>query len=456
MAQNIENITKTIDFSKEIGKIKPMHATGCGPVQRFDFSWDISNYFRAMNIPYSRLHDIEYPFGSGQFVDIHCVFPDFDADENDPKSYYFTSTDIYLKAMMDVGCKPFYRLGESIDHTPNKRFIHPPKDFKKWARVCEHIIRHYNEGWADGFYYDIEYWEIWNEPDSYLPGYNKVNMWTGTKEQYFELYRITSHHLKNCFGDKIKVGGYSCCNLNALIDEVQSERGMHLLNWANDFLDYISAEDTKSPLDFFSYHNYFNDPKIPYKYNNAVREFVDSKGFSDAEIIFTEWNIGGHLTHAEIMDVNYAADLAYIFLSSQKSATDMMMYYFFSRVARYNRVIGPDYEVYPAFYSFCMFGKLYELGTEVESGEYDPDSDVAMIAAKNDKQAGIAFANVSTEAKELNLTFKGLEKYEKFTVYIMDKDRSPSVPTPFYVGSIKDGLHMKLTGRNSIGFIAFE
>ena len=59
-----------------------------------------------MNIPYGRLHDIEYPFGSGQFVDIHCIFPDFDADENDPASYYFTSTDMYLQAMMDTTFMP--------------------------------------------------------------------------------------------------------------------------------------------------------------------------------------------------------------------------------------------------------------------------------------------------------------------------------------------------------------
>ena len=449
-------LRKTIDFNKEIGKIKPMHATGAGPKQGNTCGWDISHYFKAMNIPYSRLHDIEYPFGSNQFVDIHCVFPNFDADENDPASYYFTSTDMYLKAMIDVGCEPFYRLGESIDHTPKKMYIHPPKDFAKWARICEHIIRHYNEGWADGFHYNIKYWEIWNEADSYLPGYNQINMWTGTKEQYFELYRITANHLKNCFGDSIKVGGYSCCNLNALIDEEQSERGQHLLNWANDFMEYISAEETKAPLDFYSYHNYFNDPKIPYKYNCEVRKWVDSHGFRDAEIIFTEWNNGPFLTHQEVTDVSYAADISYIFLSGQKSPTDMMMYYLISRTSRFNRVIGPDMEVFPTFYSFVMFGKLYELGTEVESGEYNPDEDFAMIAAKNDKKAGIAFANISDSVKELDFTFKGAEKFDSYKVYIMDHQKSPSIPSVLFEGKVADGLKISLTGRKCIGYIEFE
>ena len=26
----------------------------------------------------------------------------------------------------------------------------PPKDYAKWARICEHVVRHYNEGWGWG------------------------------------------------------------------------------------------------------------------------------------------------------------------------------------------------------------------------------------------------------------------------------------------------------------------
>ena len=157
MASN-KIVNKTIDFSKEVGKIKPMHAVNGGPVQGVTQGWDITPYYRAMNIPYSRLHDIEYPFGSDLFVDIHCIFPNFDADVNDPESYYFTSTDKYLENIIKAGGKPYYRLGESIDHTGLERFIKPPKDYKKWAEICEHIIRHYNEGWANGYKWDIEYW----------------------------------------------------------------------------------------------------------------------------------------------------------------------------------------------------------------------------------------------------------------------------------------------------------
>jgi hypothetical protein len=56
-------------------------------------------------------------------------------------------------------------LGASIEHG-EKKGTYPPQDYAKWARICEHIILHYTKGWANGFHYDITYWEIWNEPDA--------------------------------------------------------------------------------------------------------------------------------------------------------------------------------------------------------------------------------------------------------------------------------------------------
>ena len=56
--------------------------------------------------------------------------------------------------------KVFYRLGSKIEHNRKKYGTLVPKDPHKWAVICEHIIRHYNEGWADGFHLNMQYWEI--------------------------------------------------------------------------------------------------------------------------------------------------------------------------------------------------------------------------------------------------------------------------------------------------------
>lgn len=161
--------TIKVDFSKTTGTVKPMNAVNNGPVYKFTIDQRITNIdaFREAAIPYARTHDasIYYSYGGEHTVDVHAIFPDFDKDPTDPSSYDFTLTDEYLKVMIYAGVKPFYRLGSKIEHWPKKYGTLPPKDFHKWAVICEHIIRHYTEGWANGFKYDIEYWEIWNEPD---------------------------------------------------------------------------------------------------------------------------------------------------------------------------------------------------------------------------------------------------------------------------------------------------
>lgn len=100
----------------------------------------------------------------------------------------------------------FYRLGSKIEHWKKKYNTIMPKDFNKWAIICEHIIMHYTEGWANGFRYDIEYWEIWNEPDLDADDSTNKRNWSGTANDFYELYRITLSHLKSRF-PHLKIGG---------------------------------------------------------------------------------------------------------------------------------------------------------------------------------------------------------------------------------------------------------
>ena len=155
----------TVDFNNITGKIKPMHGVGQPPIWGLDF--DMFRYLTEAGIPYSRLHDVGGMLGGGVFVDIPNLFPDFDADETNPENYTFEFTDKLITALMEAKCEPFFRLGVTIENYWDVRTyrVKPPKDFDKWARICEHVIRHYRQGWANGFNYDIKYWEIWNEPE---------------------------------------------------------------------------------------------------------------------------------------------------------------------------------------------------------------------------------------------------------------------------------------------------
>lgn len=176
-----------VNYAKECGIIKPMHAVNNGPVYKFVLDQRITNMpaYKAAGIPYARTHDAAF-----------CA------------TYGGEQTDEYLRVIEHARTKTFYRLGNKIEHWNKKYGTLPPKDFKKWAVICEHIIRHYTEGWANGFYMDIEYWEIWNEPDLDLEDSNHKRCWGGTEKDFFELYDITAKHLKSCFPHlKINVTG---------------------------------------------------------------------------------------------------------------------------------------------------------------------------------------------------------------------------------------------------------
>ena len=177
-----------VDFGTTNGVIRPLHGVNKGPLVAGGLM-DLTEQHRALGIPFTRLHDCHWP--NPDVVDIHAIFPDFAADPAKPGSYDFAATDEYLAAIRATGSEIVFRLGESIEHTKTKRFVHPPKGAGKWAAICLGIIRHYNEGWAGGFRYGIRYWEIWNEPE------NRPAMWTGTDEEFLRLYSTAARAIKS-------------------------------------------------------------------------------------------------------------------------------------------------------------------------------------------------------------------------------------------------------------------
>ena len=171
-----------------------------------EFNSNLEKY-RAAGFPYARTHDTSFyhRFGLEHVIDVYYVFPNFDADVNDPQNYDFACTDEYVKCCYTAGTKIYYRLGHRIENEVKKYGTLPPKNFKKYAEICEHIIRHYTEGWADGFNYDMQYFEIWGEPDAAANSPDNP-CWGGTTEQFYEFYHTVATHLKSCF-PHLKIGG---------------------------------------------------------------------------------------------------------------------------------------------------------------------------------------------------------------------------------------------------------
>ena len=331
-----------INKNEIVGKIKPMHCINNAP------SFNDEVLFETLTeagIPYSRLHDT-FELHYDRLVDAPNVFPDFEADENDPASYDFAFTDVFMKNLFNAGVKPFYRLGVSIENyrAIKPYHIYPPKDYEKWARVCERIIMHYNEGWADGFRYNIEYWEIWNEPDNF-PDAKDNQMWTGTAKEYIDLYVTTAKYLKKRFPD-LKIGGYGSCGFYAVLEEKASgnakisSRTGYFLDFFEQFLQRVKAESV--PLDFFSWHSY-SGVESNVKYAEYCRTKLDEYGFEKTESILNEWNPG-------IMargTINDSAAVASNMLALQNSSLDMLMYYDTKTDSAYCGLYNPLYARLP-------------------------------------------------------------------------------------------------------------
>ncbi|MCL2507543.1 MAG: hypothetical protein FWF05_00055 [Oscillospiraceae bacterium] len=383
--------TVKIDFNAVTGKIKPMHAVNNPPTVPCDTA-GLYGKIKEANIPYARLHDTGGSFGGAHYVDVGNIFPNFSADESDPASYDFAFTDSLLAAMDGIGLKPFYRLGCTIenDHRIKAYHIYPPADPHKWARICRHIILHYNESWADGFHYGIQYWEIWNEPDN-EPEPENNPMWRGTQREYFELYDITAKYLKDSFPG-LKIGGYAGCGFSAL-SESDLPRPQYFMEFFHNFCGYISAH--RSPLDFFSWHSYDGVKEIPV-YAAYVREQLDRYGFKDAQSIFNEWN-PGRQNRGKAAD---ASNIAAVMCALQKAPVDMCMYYDGQVHSPYCGLFSADeLRVFKAYYAFKAFGALYALENEARSAADGEDLYVCAATGADRREALVV--NNSNEEKEV-------------------------------------------------------
>ena len=386
-----------IDFSKTVGKIKPMNAVNNGPAGEKERKTGNFETYKAARFSYARLHDSAYytRYGGEFSVDVHRIFRNFDADVDDESAYIFAPTDEYLKNIKDAGTEIFYRLGASIEHG-YKYGTFPPKDYLKWAQICEHIIRHYNEGWANGFHFNIEYWEIWNEADcTNADGSNPC--WQGTQEEFVDFYCVTSTYLKSKF-PHLKIGGPSVAwigtgLMGALLPEIKA-RG--------------------AALDFFSFHKYASI--ISWIRDDAlkVREYLDELGFFGTEIILNEWNYvkswsgsGWEYSLATEKKLKGASFALGVMCVSQALPIDMLMYYD-ARPYGMNGLFSSDPTLTPlkTYHVYNAFADLKELGECVDI-EYEAEDLYAVAATNGNENAMLlTFYNDDVESSEKNISIE--------------------------------------------------
>lgn len=392
-----------VNFAEICGKVKVMNALNNGPAGSRVRS--ISNFesYSEAEIPYARLHDSAFYSGYGGewSVDVHRIFRNFEADECDPENYVFTPTDAYLKNIVDSGTKVYYRLGAAIEHGYKYGTV-PPKDYLKWARICEHIIRHYTEGWADGFYMDIEYWEIWNEADCHN-GDGSTPCWQGTEEEFSEFFVTVYKYLKERF-PMLKIGGPAIASV-----------------WGATFPDifFSALKNAGITPDFISYHRYGKTPEDFVATVRRANSHLEKYGYLDVETHLNEWNYvrgwqAENFIHTieSIKGLKGASFTTAVMCALHPEKVDMLMYYEGRPSAFCGLWTTDTLKPLKGYYPFLAFSKLRRLGTAVktEDGENlyslaaTDGTDGAVLLTYFDEQDGAEKKDLTLEISNFNLS----------------------------------------------------
>lgn len=321
------------------------------------------------------------------------------ADAHDPTKYNWRYMDKLFSQVANTGMKPFI----SIDYMPkslakNTKEVYkwpeatfsndirngPPADSQVFAEVITYIIKHYNQGWANGYYRNYQYWELWNEPDIdfNLPFRYDGVFWNGTRLEFFNMYKVVATRVKQEFGSSVKFGGASFAAYDY---------------WVPNFLDFVKA--TNIPLDFLSYHMYDEDPMVFDSILSFVKSSLDLRGMGNVEIIVGEWgrilgddenhnpwydNMGQvlHHTTAFILMNNYNVSLA-----THSVIRDMV-----PGGANMGILLNPS-NPKTIYYAYKIFDWLNDVPVRLNS-ESSPSYPI-IIAGKNaqNSKIGIVFVN---------------------------------------------------------------
>lgn len=178
----------------------------------------------------------------------------------------FTAIDRVYDRLLEIGLRPVVELSfmpRDLARDPDatvfayKAHISPPHDWDRWSDLIQDLTQHLVDRYGLD---EVAGWgfEVWNEA-------NLEVFWSGTRDEYLELYRRTATAVK-AVDERLLVGGPASA----------------AAGWLGPFVDEVV--DHGVTADFVSTHTYGNVPL-------NVREYLDERGLPDIEVWWTEWGI---------------------------------------------------------------------------------------------------------------------------------------------------------------------
>jgi xylan 1,4-beta-xylosidase len=213
--------------------------------------------------------------------------------------YSFFNVDQIFDFLLSIGMKPFVELSfmpKALASGSTTVFnyqanVTPPKDYKQWAALISRLVSHWVERYGVGCMRDW-FFEVWNEP-------NLKQFWTGTREDYFKLYRYTVEAIKDVDA-ALRVGGPATA----------------ANEWIEEFLDF--CEKNGLPADFVTTHHYPTDAfgsedddtetQLAKSRRSILREQAQDvrRRARGKPVYYTEWNTSSN-SRDPLHDEPYAA-----------------------------------------------------------------------------------------------------------------------------------------------------
>jgi xylan 1,4-beta-xylosidase len=182
-------------------------------------------------------------------------------------AFDFTAVDDLYDQILALGIRPVVELGfmpAAIAADPTQTvfeyrgIISPPGDWAEWHQTVSALASHLVERYGID---EVARWgfEVWNEP-------NLEVFWTGSQDDYLRMYDEAARALKDVDA-RLRVGGPSTA--------------------ASEWVEALAAycEKHALPLELATTHTYGNLPL-------DFRAVLEDHGFSDADILWTEWGVG--------------------------------------------------------------------------------------------------------------------------------------------------------------------
>jgi Beta-xylosidase len=373
-----------LDFNKINGNFNTMfkECIGAGRANeglRADWQQQLAYVKKECDFKYIRMH--------GLLSDDMGVYKE---DKKGNPEYNFQYIDVLYDYLLSIGMKPFVELGfmpEALASGKQIIFwwrgnVTPPKDYNKWEDFIRALTLHLTERYGID---EVKTWffEVWNEP-------NLHQFWSGTQEEYFNLYKHAVQAIKSV-NKAYRVGGPATAGAA----------------WEPEMIDFCTKNSL--PLDFISTHSYGVKQGYLDEFGNAgtvldknpmsvsgdilqSRKEIAGSSMPNLELHYTEWS-SSYTPTDPIHDSYHQAAYVLEKIKQVGNATNSMSYWVFTDIFE---EAGPRFTPFhggfgllnyqainkPAFYSFKFMNML----GNIELANTDSSSWACKDAAKGSIQ----------------------------------------------------------------------